>query len=119
MSLSLWRHPKTNQIRLYCELGYPVKAKVWVEPREVWTEQREVQYSADSIDGGRGILFDDFTLRYFAGSPIDFPRAIRGPTKLDSAIDMLNKAIGLEKRATLDEYPSWEDLLEMAGYQGK
>ncbi len=112
MSLSLWRHPKTNQIRLYCELGYPVKAKVWAE-------QREVQYPEAGADYGMGILFDDFTLRYFAGSPIDFPRAIRGPTKLDSAIDMLNKAIGLEKRATLDEYPSWEDLLEMAGYQGK
>ena len=112
MSLSLWRHPKTNQTRLYCELGFPVKAKVWVE-------QRKAQYPADAIDGGMGTMFNDFTLRYFAGSPIDFPQMIRGPTKLDSAITMLNKAVGLEKRVLIDEYPSWEDLLEMAGYQGK
>ncbi len=93
MSLKLWKHPATNQTRIYCVLDYPIKAKVWVEENRNYPKGYAIQCFAENIT--------------------DFPQRVRGFDKYESKMKVFYAAIDYANRSR-EGVPTWEDLLKMA-----
>ncbi len=98
--LNLWEHPKTNQKRIYCNLGQT--AKVWIEQTEP------------------DPLGQDYTIKTFSKDLFEFRNSFTIPKHniFESKLAIFIAALGLSDLATgedvLDVAPNFESIVKLS-----